>query len=373
MESKVNKSMSYQGIGLLCRGWNYGALVLIAVALVLMGCTTPEKKKEEPVDLVWPSPPEQPRIRYLKSYHGQSDFTVKDDFKAALLGIDQGGISLEKPYGVAVNADGSLIYVSDTKLKRVVVFDLKAGKVSLLRTDAVGALRSPIEVRVDKRGRVYVTDGYGGKLFVYSPQGKTLLSLGKKEGVKRPTGLALDEVRNRLYVADTVNHRIMLYDLDGTFIRQIGQRGSDPGSFNYPVNLTVDGEGQLYVVDTGNFRVQVFSPEGEYVMEVGQIGDGFGSFSRPKGVGVDSEGHMYVLDAAFSNFQIFGQNGQLLMFVGQLGREPGKFWLPLGLFVDNQDRIYVADSVNRRIQVFQYLKENKKEKEKKEAKEEKEP
>jgi DNA-binding beta-propeller fold protein YncE len=369
MEYKVAKSMKYQDVGMLYRSC---ALALLTMALVLVGCTTPETKKEEPKDLVWPSPPEQPRIRYLKSYRGQSDFRPQDDFKARLLGAEQGGLFLEKPYGVALNADSSRMYVTDSKLKKVVVFDFAAGQVSIMRTDAVGSMKSPVEVRVDKRGRVYVTDGYGGKLFVFGPDGKTLLTLGKEQEMQRPTGLALDEARNRLYVSDTPSHRIMIYDLEGGYVGEIGERGADPGQFNYPVNLSVDREGRLYVVDTGNFRVQVFSPEGDYLLEFGGIGDAWGSFSRPKGVGTDSEGHVYVLDAAFNNFQVFdGSDGSLLLFVGQLGREPGMFWLPTGLYIDDGDRIYVADSINARIQVFQYVTEDGDQKAEKEEKVEK--
>ncbi|HEC16991.1 MAG TPA: 6-bladed beta-propeller [Sedimenticola sp.] len=351
--------MNYSDCRALLHGWRWGIMALAVGILGLAGCdTAPKKPKKEPVDIVWPAPPEQPRIRYLASYRGQVDFAVTDDLRAKLFGIEVQGIHLAKPYGVAVNPDGSKMYVTDAKVGGVVVFDFKKKKVSMMPTDAMGAVRSPVEVRVDSRGRVYVTDGFGHKLNVYAPNGKTLFSIGGAQRIKRPTGLALDEARNQLYVSDTPNHRVLTYDLNGNFIREIGGRGNDPGKFNFPINLAVDkNNGRLYVTDSGNFRIQAFSPEGEYVTEFGQIGDSFGSFARPKGVGVDSEGHIYVLDAAFSNLQIFNDEGRLLLFVGALGRGPGFFWLPAGIYIDSRDRIYVADSINQRIQVFQYLKE----------------
>jgi len=340
------------------RRWSMAFLVAVVIALT--GCAAPERPKKAAVDLVWPAPPEQPRIRYLTSYEGQSDFAETQDLRAQMFGVNQQGIRLGKPFGVAVNDAGTRIYVTDTKLRGVVIFDLKAQRVIMMPTDAMGPLRSPVDVKLDSQGRVYVSDGYGGSVNIYNSRGKTLLSLGKAEGLKRPTGLALDEPRNRLYVSDTPNHRVVVYDLQGNQVEVIGQRGTDPGQFNFPVSLSVDAEGQLYVVDTGNFRLQIFSPEGEFINEFGQIGDGFGSFARPKGVAADSEGHIYVLDAAFNNFQVFEQGGQLLLFVGTLGREQGKFWLPTGIFIDKNDKIYVVDSANQRVQVFQYLRDEPK-------------
>jgi len=335
-------------------------LLLLVVVVGVSGCfQKPKKVLEEPKNLVWPMPPEQPRIRYIKSWRGQTNFKRQDDFKDALFGIERRGLHLAKPYGVAVNADGSRMYVTDAKLRGVVVFDMKKENVHMLKTDAMGGLASPVEVRVDSKGRIYVTDSFGGKLMVYKPNGETLRSLGRADGMKRPTGLALDEAHNRIYVSDVVNHQIMVYDFDGHFIKRFSKRGSDPGYLNFPNNLAVDKDGKIYVTDSGNFRVQIFSPEGEYISSFGKLGDGFGAFARPKGIAVDSDNHIYVLDAAFGNYQIFNDAGQLLLFVGTVGRGPGMFWLPAGMYIDNNDKIYVVDSLNKRVQVFQYIKEDK--------------
>lgn len=340
-------------------GGGLGLLALACLALAsLTGCvaTAPEKKPVDLDALVWPAPPDKPRFRFVAEYRGEADLG-KDAFKASLLGEERGGITLGKPYGVATSADGETIYVTDTLLRAVMIFDLKAKRVGLMETDARGGLRSPIEVRIDKRGRAFVSDSERKEVLVYSAEGKTLLTLGKKEELGRPTGLALDEARNRLYVADTAKHRIVVYDLEGKFLTAFGERGSGPGQFNYPVNLAVDREGHLLVTDSGNFRIQVVDGEGRHVRVFGQVGDSYGSFSRPKGIGLDSDGNIYVADAAFNNFQVFDREGRVLMFVGHLGKEPGMFWIPTDIYVDAHDRVYVVDSVNARIQVFQYLKE----------------
>lgn len=338
-------------------------LACMGVALLgLFGCAAeqPLEKKEakEPAELVWPSAPEQPRIRFLAEYRGQSDFGAKkkkswldDEAPASTL-------QLEKPYGIAASDDGNLIYVSDTKKHAIVIFDFKANEARLLETDGRGSLSSPMEIALDRQGRIFVADSVRKEVLVYSADGKTLLTFGKKEELGRPTGIAIDEARNHVYVADTIKHRIVVYDLGGQHLFSFGERGSDPGYLNYPVNLTVDHKGRLLVTDSGNFRVQVFDHQGKSIQSFGQLGDSLGNFSRPKGLSVDSDNNIYVLDGAFNNFQIFNPEGRLLLFVGAMGREPGMFWLPTGIFINRGDRIYVADSVNARIQIFQYLKEN---------------
>lgn len=339
-------------------GWARISVALsVAVALAggLAGCAEAPVQKDTS-NLVWPQPPDKPRIKFVAEYRGQEDFS-KETLKASLLGVEQTGLMLQKPYGVATNKAGNQIYVTDTKSAMVVVFDLEARKVVPFVTDGQGGMNNPVEVRLDSKDRVYVTDSYRKEAMIFSPDGKTLKVIGKAEGMDRPSGLALDEQRNKIYISDTTKHRVLVYDLEGKYLRAIGgERGGDPGQLNFPINLVVDKSGNLFVTDTGNFRVQVFSPDGQFVRMFGQLGDAVGSFTRPKGIGIDSDGNVYVVDAAFNNFQIFNAEGQTLLFVGNMGREPGTFWLPAGMYIDAADRIYVVDSINARVQVFQYIK-----------------
>ena len=340
----------------------FGNVVLACLAAVLLGlsgCAMEKPPEKEMGDLVWPSPPDQPRIRFLTEYKGQSDLGDKKSFKASLFGDETEGLYLEKPYGVTTSPDGGMIYVTDTMKRAIVVFDIRAKDVRKLEIDGMGSLTSPLEIKLDKRGRIFVADSVRQEVLVFSPEGKTLLALGKAEGLERPTAIAVDDANNRVYVADTPKHRIVVYDLQGKHLFNFGERGNEPGQLNYPVSLSLNLKGELLVTDSGNFRVQIFDMAGKFIHTFGQLGDSFGSFSRPKGIAADSDNNIYVLDGAFSNFQIFNAEGKLLLFVGSMGREPGAFWLPTGIYIDRGDRIYVVDSINARIQVFQYLKEKK--------------
>ncbi|MFA5353948.1 MAG: 6-bladed beta-propeller [Thermodesulfovibrionales bacterium] len=332
-----------------------GLVVSGVFAALLVSCAPTAQKKS--YEIVWPLPPEQPRLKFVDILQSVKDVEAEPGgFASALFG-EEASANLFKPYGVAVDKAGK-VYVTD--IGRVFIFDKKNKHLSFLGTEpGTGRLRIPIGVAVASDGRVFVTDTASDRVFVYDSKGSFMTAIGHEGEFESPSSLAIDEGRGRLYVADTRKHNVRAYSLkDFSLLMPIGERGDGPGQFNFPTNIAVDREGKIYVVDTNNFRVQIFSPDGLFLKEIGKIGDKPGSFARPKGIAIDSEGHVYVVDAAFQNFQIFDQDGNLLLFVGEGGTEPGQFSLPAGIAIDDDDRIYVVDQLNSRVQVFQYLGEN---------------
>lgn len=307
-------------------------------------------------ELVWPLPPDPPRVRFVAAYSGEADFKKKaGGFKRLLLGPEPpSAVALKKPYGVAASDDGR-IYVTDTGSATVFAFDPARREVRQLGVEGRVHFRVPTGIAVDGAGRVFVADSGLAAIYCFDAAGKPVMSLGGKE-LQSPAGLAIDRARHRLYAADSRGHRILSWDIDsGRFVAAWGTRGGGDGQFNYPTNLAVDKAGRVYVTDTGNFRVAILDADGRFVRAFGDAGDAMGHFHRPKGIGVDSAGHVYVSDAAFNNYQIFDDTGQLLLWIGGTGRDPGTFWLPAGLYVDAKDRVYVVDQANARVQVFQYL------------------
>ena len=340
----------------------------IAVLAGLIAWTTPprvgaaeNKKKAEPAPaaLVWPLPPDPPRIRFVTAYYGLDDFKKKKSrWKSMLLGpeTDQQVDRLMKPYGVAVAKDGR-VFVTDTAGRRVFVFDPAAKSVAFIGENGPGKIAKPVGVAVDERGTVFVADATLKRVFGYAPDGRLAIAIGREGELQNPSGLAIDRERQQLYVADAKKHQVLCYSsADGSFIREIGKRGVASGEFNFPTNLAVDKQGRLYVADTLNFRIQVFDSAGAFVKSIGSQGDGPGHLNRAKGVGVDSDGHIYIADSSFNNFQVFDGDGRILLFVGATGTGAGEFLLPAGLFVDDEDRIYVADQGNARVQVFQRVR-----------------
>ncbi len=93
----------------------------------------------------------------------------------------------------------------------------------------------------------------------------------------------------------------------------------------------MDGDGNLFVSDTLNNRVQVFDADGKFIRAFGKAGDGPGYFARPKGIAVDSDGHVWVADAVQDRVQVFTPEGQLLIWMGGNGLLPGQFSSLAGL------------------------------------------
>jgi len=301
----------------------------------------------------WPSPPDEPRIVYLGSYKGESDFAKKSFFDA-LFGETSAAKVLDKPYGVFVLNDK--IYVTLTARSALAVIDPALQKVAYIGETPPGRLLLPIGVAVAADGTVFVADSKAKTVYAYTGDGDLKFAVGAKDDFANPAGLAINETLNRLYVVDSYNHKVRVYSLKGEFLFTFGSRGDKPGEFNFPSNIAIDRrDNSVLISDTQNFRVQKFTQDGTFILKFGHIGDVPGSFARPKGVGVDSEGNIYVADAAFNNFQVFDENGQLLMVLGGAGAGPATFQLPAGLYVDSKDRIHIVDSLNGRIQVLQYL------------------
>lgn len=333
--------------------WKRLFITLAAVA-ALYGCAAPPLP-----DIVWPEPPDEPKIKYVRAYRGSADFSGGGIAADILLGGEAGQM-LKKPMGVFVGND-SKIYVTDTASSDVFVFDQKKSKMTTLGNMGAKVFYKPIGVTADTDGRIFVTDSQIDKVAVLDSNAGVLGYLQPDEPFKQPSGIIADSINRKLYVTDTHTHSIRVFDLDslkntGT----IGKRGKEEGDFNFPSHLGMDKKGNLYVVDTMNGRIQIFDKAGKFIRAFGQFGDAPGMFARPKGVGVDSEGHIYVVDAAFNNVQIFNDEGQVLLAFSSYGSDRAQMILPAGMVIDHDDFIYVVDSWNRRINIFEYLGEKSK-------------
>jgi DNA-binding beta-propeller fold protein YncE len=339
-------------------GINKRCLNLVAcfLLLLILGCSAKSPLPAKPTgEYIWPPPPETPRIKWLTQWSDSQDIKKVNPLdvliREAVLYV------LFRPNGVIADSAGS-VYVADSQLHKIFVFDLEK---KIMRFLGEKTLNTPISLAIDnKRGIIFVSDSGNDKVYCFDKNsGRVVMSLKTNAKFNKPSGVAYDEKREKLYVSDTKNHVIRTFDKEGNPLITIGKKGRDDGEFNSPTYLALDGNGRLYVVDTLNGRIQIFDAEGRFVRKFGRMGDTPGSFSRPAGISIDSEGHVYVVDSAFSNFQIFNEDGKLLLWIGKAGIGAGEFSLPTGMYIDGQDRIYVTDTFNRRVQVFQYLKEKK--------------
>ena len=338
---------------------NVVVVTLLAIAALGVGCESaprrPETGREVTAELlVWPPPPQRPRIRFIKTVAHPADLGIQPSFWQRIMEFLAGREEewFIRPTGVA--ATGRTLYVADPGSQALWILNPEAGQFRRIREAGGQQLVSPVAVAMGRGERIYLADSFLAKIFVYRGDG-TLAGTIADPDLKRPAGVAYDPVRDRLYVADSAAHRVWIFTGDGRPAGTIGQRGAGDGEFNFPSHVAVDKNGTLYVTDSLGFRIQFFSPDGRFAGQFGRHGDNSGDFASPKGVALDSEGHIYVAEALFDAVQIFDQRGRFLLAFGERGLGPGQFWLPGGLYIDGRDQIYVADAYNQRIQIFQYL------------------
>ncbi len=136
------------------------------------------------------------------------------------------------------------------------------------------------------------------------------------------------------------------------FLSSFGRPGTGPGEFNRPEGLCVDAQDRVYVADSCNHRIQIFSSEGKFIRAHGKAGKGAGEFSYPYDIQVDKEGRQYVCEFGGSRIQVFDANDKPIDLIGGPGAEPGRFNDPWGLAFDSRGNLYVADSQNHRVQKF---------------------
>lgn len=174
----------------------------------------------------------------------------------------------------------------------------------------------------------------------------------------KPRGIAFDSQR-RLHVADSENHRVVIYDTRTGGLAFYGGpvAGTAAGSFNLPLAVALDSSDNLYVAEANNHRIQRRSAQtGTWTVWGGtSAGTGLGQFNTPFDVAVDSRTNLYVADHYNHRVQKRIATNGAWVALATNGFADGQVRFPAGVEVDNLDRVYVTDlpaTNNPRVQVF---------------------
>lgn len=361
-----------------------GVLVLALVSPVAVqakkkkpASTTQKAEPRPQVDinkLVWPPPPNLPRIRYTNYFAGMKLDYATESKKPKQSWMDRlaGGQTQDEkvtnknfpfqllgPYGMAVDSKNRL-YVADQKVGAIFVFNTETRDSELIRNGFEAHFAMVNAIAIDDNDRIFVSDGKLGKVLVFDANHKIEAQIN--EGLVDPLGLAIDSERRLLYVVDTKQDVVFVYDADSLKpLRKIGTPGkkhtlTGPGEFSLPTNVALDKEGNVYVTDSLNFRVEIFDAEGQFLSQFGQHCDAIGCFERPKGIAVDSDGHIWVVDTGLALVEIYNRDGELLAYVGGPGRSLGRFNDPMGIAIDKNNRVFVSEQYPwGRVQQFRYI------------------
>jgi DNA-binding beta-propeller fold protein YncE len=280
-------------------------------------------------------------------------------------------LGLNAPRAIAAGLDED-IYVADSRNHRILHI---SGDGSLLQewgtfadnasgTAPIGTFNEPWGVAVGPDGSVYVSDTWNHRIQKFSGTGKPVTSWGQygqpfpedptsQGSFWGPRGIAVDS-QGHVFVADTGNKRIAVFDEEGNFLTQFGTAGLDPGQFDEPVGVAVAGDGTVYVTDTWNQRVQSFIPneDGSQYFPLNQwdVNAWFGqSLENKPFIAVSGDKHVFITDPEGYRVIEFTENGEFVRTWGDFGNGPDQIGLAAGIAVDPAGFVWVTDAVNNRI------------------------
>ena len=258
---------------------------------------------------------------------------------------------------VAVDARDH-VYAFNRGQHPMVVFDRDG---NFLRSWGEGLFHRPHGVHLAPDETLWLTDDGDHTVRHCTLEGKVLLTIGipgaprpymSGEPFHRCTHTALSPAGD-LYVSDGYgNARVHKFAPDGRQLLSWGEPGTDPGQFNIPHNICCDPDGWVYVADRENHRIQVFDGNGTYEAQ-------WNNMHRPSGLFRERgpDGRFYVGEIGGGQavnydvpnigprISIYGAKGERLARLGHrpAGLEPGQFISPHGLAVDSRGDIYVGE------------------------------
>ena len=301
----------------------------------------------------------------------QGRLSLSSDLIIGVKGVSGG--QFNAPHGITISPDGTL-FIADTNNNRIQHLsadgqflntrgsfgDNVAGGAPL------GTFNQPWAVAVSPDGKfIYVADTWNHRIQKFTTDGTPLTMWGTplydpttkdKFGIWGPRGIAVD-ARGRVFVADTGNKRILVYDSDGNFILQIGSEGLSIGEFEEPVGLTFDTHGYLYVADTWNQRIQVFSSSADgstfSPLLQWEISGWYGeSLDNKPYLAADKQGHIFVTDPESYRVLEFTISGTFIRTWGDYGSGTENFGMAAGVAVDKEGRVWLSDAGNNRLLRF---------------------
>ena len=214
-----------------------------------------------------------------------------------------------------------------------------------------GMFKNPFGVAVTDRDEIMVADCKNHRVQVFDSNGTFLRSFGH-EGqnageLNIPTGIATDKDRN-IFVAEYGTHRVQIFSWEGRRLGSFGGPGSLDSQLDGPRGLSLDSTGNVIVADTGNKLIKIFTPDGRFVMKIG----GQGYFSDPIHC-VQCGEYFIVSDYTEHCIKVFNREGHFQYKIGKKGVGDGEFNCPWFLSVTQSKYLLVCDRENHRIQVFE--------------------
>ena len=214
-------------------------------------------------------------------------------------------------------------------------------------------LVNPRGVAISSDNTVFVAANHCVKKFTL--EGQFIASVDSRGSGRlqfnEPWAIAYNSTNNRVYVCDTLNHRITILNHDLTFHGSFGSKGSETGQFNWPEGVSVDRKGNVLVADYLNKRIQVFDASGHYLLSITHTTPGQ-QLQCPSSVSVGPDDCVYVVEYDSARVSVFDENGKYIKSFGKSGNKDGEFDNPCAIAVSADGYVYVSDTGNNRVQIL---------------------
>ncbi|HZV80626.1 MAG TPA: tetratricopeptide repeat protein, partial [Geobacteraceae bacterium] len=246
----------------------------------------------------------------------------------------------------------------DRKHGRIYGIDTENNSLLMIRSGQVEKAirlvdRVLVAVDVDAQGFPWVLDREESQLLKLDGDGNIILKVGasgSREGYfSKPRDMHIGK-DGLVYVADTGNDRVQVFNGDGVFVN-ILTRAQGSRLLESPLSLDQDSKGNLYVLLGSRKEIVVIAPNGEVLREFGGKPSGRGILDTPVSLAITGN-EVMVLDAGTNSVRVFTLQGDGTREFGAKGSGKGDFKKPVSITALDDTSFLVADPGNGRIQEF---------------------
>lgn len=236
----------------------------------------------------------------------------------------------------SLTCSGDMVLVCECKRNQIIGIDRNFQKVCVIGKD----LKMPAELTTDSDSNIYVTTFCDHRLHKLDKNGRHLKVIGSHGSGARqfdyPNGVHISK-SDKLYVCDTNNHRIKVFDLELNLLQTFGKKGSKLGQFLQPANVRVDSD-RMYVTELDNCRIQVLTLAEK---PIATLGCKLQLFYRPVSIHI-VDGLAFVTDCVRNCVQVITTSDEYVTTFGDRYLSQ-----PEGITIDQDGFVYVTSHMNQ--------------------------
>lgn len=239
-------------------------------------------------------------------------------------------------YGLAAQDE---IYIGEIGTGKIYRYNTNYQMIDTFNLiDSVG-IGFPLAMALDDSGKLWATNITSHLVNRFTPQGNLLLQFGS--GFSLPSGIGLDNSGN-IWVSDRMHHKIKKFNQSGDTLFEFGTKGREYGEIKRPIGIALLDD-KIYIADSRNRRISVFDTLGDFIRVIGESA----GLLMPFGLVIDSTGCIFVSDFIGNRVIEFGPSGNQLLEIDSILDAPSGLALS-----PDANILYVSDTKHKRVLAF---------------------